>query len=418
MSADFNFLPVASGLHDERAVAAIAATLAPGLEAAGGSLVGEQAVDEPTPVLYLVLTGGTEQQLLALAERREQVAPGEPLFLVAHPSHNSLPAALEVLAKVQQRGGRGRIVYLRGPQDRTGLAELGETAEDLRVRRFLQTARIGQIGEPSDWLVASSPSAETVRETWGPHVVKIAIDELISSCRRQPAGVGAALAHSVDTGAATRLEPDEAAVDEAAAVFPALRTMVERKRLTAVTVRCFDLILALGTSGCLALAELNDEGIVAGCEGDMVSTVGMLWLSRLLGGPVWMANPAQVDHAAGTVRLAHCTVPRSMVDSYQLRSHFESGQGVGIQGSLPPGDVTLVRIGGVRLDRLWSVEGEAIPAPLREDLCRTQLEVRVGPEAVAELLRAPLGNHLLVLPARNRERLGRWWQTMISPPPS
>ena len=417
MSADFTWLPVASVLHDERAVAPVTAALAPGLAAAGGSLADESALDEPTPIFYLALTGGTEQQLLALARRRAHVAPGEPVVLIAHPGQNSLPAALEALARVQQQGGRGRIVYLRGPDDRIGLAELRECAADLQVRRFLRSARIGQVGEPSDWLVASSPAADTVRETWGPRVIKISIDEFVNDCRRQPAGAGAALARSVSAGASTRLEPDEAATDQAAAVFPALRAMVEHRQLAAVTVRCFDLILALGTSGCLALAELNDIGSVAGCEGDLVSTVGMLWLTRLFGAPVWMANPAQVDQAAGTLVLAHCTVPRSMVASYRLRSHFESGQGVGIQGSLPLGDVTLVRIGGVRLDRLWTVDGAAVSAPAREDLCRTQLEVRVGPDRIAELLHAPLGNHILVIPGHHRDRLVRSWQMIVSAGP-
>ena len=413
MSAGFNCLPVASVMHDERAVAALSAELAPALAAAGGALAGDEAVQRALPVLYLVLTGGTEQRLLELAQQRAEVAPGEPVYLLAHPRQNSLPAALEALARVQQQGGRGRIIYLRGPEDGVGTAEIAEAAEDLRVHRFLHDARIGLVGAPSDWLVASRPTAETVRETWGPHVVRLEIDDLIGSYRRQPAAAGHVLARSVSIGATTKREPDETAIDEAAAVFPALRAIVERKNLTAVTVRCFDLILSLGTSGCLALAELNDAGIVAGCEGDLVSTVGMLWLSRLLDTPVWMANPAQVDQAAGTLRMAHCTVPRSMVTSYRLRSHFESGQAVGIQGEISPGEVTLVRIGGVQLDRLWSVNGEATSAPPKEDLCRTQLEVRVPPEALAELLHAPLGNHILVVPGRHQERVYRWWQTMI-----
>ena len=415
MSAQFNWLPVASALHNERAVAAAAAEFEPGLVGAGGSRAGPRAVDDPTPVVLLVLTGGTEQQLLMLAQRRQEIAPGEPIHLVAHPGQNSLPAALEVLAALHQQGVRGRIVYLRGPADRSGLAELGAAAQDLQVRRFLQTARIGLIGDPSDWLVASSPSADAVRRTWGPKVVKIGINDLIYACRHQPVGAGAALARSVTAGTTATLEPDAAAVDHAAAVFPALQALVEHERLTAVTVRCFDLIKALGTSGCLALAELNDLGVVAGCEGDLVSTVGMLWLDRLLGGPLWMANPSQLDKAAGILRLAHCTVPRRMVTSYRLRSHFESGLGVGIQGRMAGGDVTLVRIGGEDLDRLWTVEGTAVPAPLREDLCRTQLEIQVGSQAVEELLRAPLGNHLLVHSGHHRERLQSWWQTMIKP---
>ena len=35
-----------------------------------------------------------------------------------------------------------------------------------------------------------------------------------------------------------------------------------------MTVRCFDLLGRIGTTGCLALAILNAEGIPAACEGD------------------------------------------------------------------------------------------------------------------------------------------------------
>ena len=47
-----------------------------------------------------------------------------------------------------------------------------------------------------------------------------------------------------------------------------------KERLDAVAVRCFDLVTARGTTGCLALSALNDAGRVAACEGDLASAVG------------------------------------------------------------------------------------------------------------------------------------------------
>ena len=109
-----------------------------------------------------------------------------------------------------------------------------------------------------------------------------------------------------------------------------LGELAREHRLDALTVRCFDLVLDHKTTGCFALAQLLDDGVIAGCEGDVVSTVGMLWARELLGSTPWMANPAQLDPERNTLWLAHCTVPRSLVASYGLRSHFESGLGVGI----------------------------------------------------------------------------------------
>ena len=95
----------------------------------------------------------------------------EPALLLAHPGNNSLPAALEVLARLQQDGDPGRIFYLKGPDDTDGHQRITDTLHDLDVRRALRQARIGLVGKPSDWLVASMPDPVVVRETWGPEVV-------------------------------------------------------------------------------------------------------------------------------------------------------------------------------------------------------------------------------------------------------
>ena len=54
---------------------------------------------------------------------------------------------------------------------------------DLAVWGSLRRARLGLVGNPSDWLVASTPEPETVRTVWGPVVVRFDVAEVI---RRQP----------------------------------------------------------------------------------------------------------------------------------------------------------------------------------------------------------------------------------------
>jgi L-fucose isomerase-like protein len=118
-----------------------------------------------------------------------------------------------------------------------------------------------------------------------------------------------------------------------------------------------------------------------------------------------MANPVHADPGSGLLRLAHCTIPRSLVAGFALRSHFESGKGVALAGRLPPGPVTLVRLGGRALEQAFVAEGHAVPATPREDLCRTQVDVTLAPGEVAELLARPLGNHLVLVPGRSAARL-------------
>jgi L-fucose isomerase-like protein len=394
----FSYRVIASSLHER--LDKVIAPYVSALETIGG------ARDGGDESLVLVATGGTERLLLDWWEQN----PARPVFMIAHPGHNSLPASLEALARLQQLGARGRILYLRSPDDSEGLAAIEAAVDGLTVWATLRQARIGRAGLPSDWLVASSPSPETVSSTWGPTVVDVALDSIYEGFKAaEPVGAGELHDH------ADRIEePSIEQIQAATRLTTALEDFVQANSLTAVAVRCFDLLGDIATSGCVALSELNDEGIVAGCEGDVVSTVGILWARELTGEMPWMANPAQVDVEGNSVLLAHCTVPKSLVDSYSLRSHFESGTSVGIQGTIPPGPVTLLRIGGSQMDRVWFAEGEIHARTPLEGLCRTQIDVHLSNGSVRDLLNAPLGNHIVVVKDHHAARLRQWWETFIA----
>jgi L-fucose isomerase-like protein len=131
------------------------------------------------PDVLLIVTGGTERLALAAIDR----VPG-PVFLLAHTELNSLPAALEVLSYLRQRGRSGRIYLLDDGDDRSLL----RLARHLEVRRRLQSVRLGRIGAPSEWLVASMPSAELVQATWGPAVVDVPMEEVFEALRDADTG--------------------------------------------------------------------------------------------------------------------------------------------------------------------------------------------------------------------------------------
>jgi hypothetical protein len=105
-----------------------------------------------------------------------------------------------------------------------------------------------------------------------------------------------------------------------------------------------------------------------------------------------------------------------MVGAYALRTHFESGIGVGIAGAVPEGDVTLLRIGGAGMERLWVADGRSLPHTPLEDVCRTQMDVELSdPAAAAELLDRPLGNHIVAVYGHHADRLRSWWRAMVAP---
>ena len=170
MSHQFGVIPIQpSSLLGEEAFDAITGDYLRALETLGGKRWTADSLSDDTAQLFLlVATGGTEEVILEVWAERRRASAGEPLFLIAHPGNNSLPAALEVLARLQQDGVQGRIFYLNGPDDAAGLREIADAVHDIDVRRALQRARIGLVGTPSDWLVASIPDASTVQAAWGP----------------------------------------------------------------------------------------------------------------------------------------------------------------------------------------------------------------------------------------------------------
>jgi L-fucose isomerase-like protein len=376
-------LPLASELNPPEAVAATLSRVSDRLTRR--DVPHRFVTGDARPDAVLLLTGGTEHRALKAAARVDG-----PVLLLAHPDQNSLPAALETLARLHQLGRPGRV-YPVGDHDDGG--ELARLPRHLATRRRLRAARIGRVGRPSDWLVGSTPAPAAATAAWGPEVVDVDMAAVRDAMRAATPPEVAAICDELVAGAEAVREPSPEDLAGAARVAAALRCVAREHRLDACTVRCFDLVEGERTTGCLALSLLLDEGVVAGCEGDLPATLTMLWLQAVTGLPSFMANPQDVDAGAGTLALAHCTVARRLVARYTLRSHFESSLGVGIEGEIPPGPATVARVGGEDLRALLAADGEVVAGgPAKPLRCRTQVTVRLG-AAVRDLLAAPLGNH-------------------------
>ncbi|PSC69499.1 8-amino-7-oxononanoate synthase isoform A [Micractinium conductrix] len=437
-----------------------------GQRAAGKEATYEAAVSAARaglPFALVLGTGGTEGAALQLARhyhreflKAQQAAAGElpheplgtapagtlpPLLLVAHPYSNSLPSALETLARLQQDGLRARCVYLAAAAGggnvpgEHGWGTLQASLHAVRVWHALHRTRIGLVGPPSPWLLASAPPAPAVEEAWGPQLIDIDMQELmrglwgggafkqkeVDAVVKDMTDGGSAAAHTHAEGEAAGEcpacgTPPVADPAPAARVYLAMRKLVDAHALSCITVRCFDLVSAQETTGCYSLARLLDEDVIAGCEGDVCSALGMLWGKLMTVQVPWMANVAQVDCVDGVLKLAHCTVARSLLSEHEATTHFESGLGVAVKGTLPPGSVTLLRIGGARLERLWVEEGYVLQeqgngTEWSPRLCRTQVRVRMlgGKPVVEGLLQRPLGSHVVLLRGHHRAALQSYW---------
>jgi len=394
----------ASQLHGKQEMERLEQRIIADIAAAGDLTLEEVSFPSGEGIAaILVLTGGVEREVLKVASQMPS-----PIILIAHPGQNSLPAALEILARIRQDGGAGEILFGTPGEIAAGLKRevcINSAWETLRF------SRVGIIGDPSEWLVASDVDRAFLKGQMGVDLVNVSIDELVEqSTAHKPSrsAVG-----KFTKSATSVKEPGKADLSGSVAIYEGLRAIVDKYRLSACTVRCFDLVERLNNTGCYALSRLNDEQIIAGCEGDMQAMFSMYLGSLLSGGATFMANIASIDTAERNLIIAHCTCPLSLSTGFVIRSHFESSIGVGIAAKIPPGPCTLFRLGGDRLNRLFVREGTITGSLAREDLCRTQVTLSID-GSLEPLLLSPLGNHHVLIPGHHRDTIERFFDRFLN----
>ena len=339
----------------------------------------------PLSLIY-VRTGGTEgifNRLLPLLLQKS----AQPFYLLTSGQSNSLAASMEILSFLRQRNLDGEIIHGSPEYVTRRIGELQKVGE---ARKLLNGCRLGIIGQPSDWLISSHAAPQVVREKVGIELVEIDMSELLET-----------VGQDVDGGEAGAMK-----------IYEALKLIVSRYNLQGFTLRCFDLLSAVRNTGCLALAKLNSEGIVAGCEGDVPAMLTMKIAQALTGIIGFQANPASIDVETGQMVFAHCTIPLSLVERYEFDTHFESGIGIGIRGYMKEGPVTVFKVSG-DLSRHFVSQGWLIRNEAKHDLCRTQQVIRLDDASqAAYFLTRPIGNHHIILPGHLKSLIeslvGNW----------
>lgn len=347
--------------------------------------------DAQQPVIF-VRTGGTE----GLFKRRLDRIGGYVRLLTSGKS-NSLAASMEILSYLRQNGREGEILH--GSTDYIA-ARLREGFAVERARRRLQGLRLGVVGAPSDWLIASGVDRGALLAKLGVTLVDIPIGELVAEVEsvstdspewRELMAEGEV--RDFDAHAPEALKTYR---EGAFRIYLALDRIIQKYGLGGFTLRCFDLLTALNNTGCMALAMFNARGIPACCEGDIPALLTMTVGNALTGCCGFQANPSRIDVEKDEMTFAHCTVPFNMVRNCSYHTHFESGIGIAIRGELEQGEVTIAKIAG-NLSRAYVHKARLIANLSESSLCRTQVVVR-GERFADYFLSDPIGNHHIIFP--------------------
>ncbi len=357
-----------------------------------------QEFSEDAVPLIFIQTGGTEGKFLELFDQMPK-----PTLLLTHGAMNSLAASLEILSYLHQRGSKGEVIHGEQEYIKTRLINLQKI---IKARSALSKAHLGVIGNPSDWLIASQVHKETAKKKLGCEIIDIPIGELIQLSAKDYIGEDPLIEQLRHKPFA----PKE--LQKALNIYGALRTIKDQYELTGLTVRCFDLLAPLQSTGCIGLALLNALGIPSACEGDVAALISMMILQLLLGEPGFMVNPARINVKQNCMVVAHCTLPLNMGGDYQLTTHYESGIGVAVDGHLPEGKAMIFKV-DASLERYFLSEIEIVANFSERNLCRTQIEIKLK-EDVGYFLNEPCGNHHIVTLEHNPSLIHDFMESLKS----
>ena len=157
-------------------------------------------------------------------------------------------------------------------------------------------------------------------------------------------------------------------VRDSVKMYLAIKKICDENNYSAVAFSCWPKLMPLKEMvGCLTNSLLNSDGIVAGCEADIMGTISMLVLQKLTGKPVGLMDLAKFDEKDESLLLWHCgSAPFEMANESGItcEKHYFADYAESLKNCGPitdmtfkKGDVTIFRLSGEG-DRFYYVTGK------------------------------------------------------------
>lgn len=143
------------------------------------------------------------------------------------------------------------------------------------------------------------------------------------------------------------VEPSREDIEKSGLMYVAMKKVLEHHQAQGISINCLGGFYGghIKAYPCLGFSQLNNDGLVGGCEGDQMSALTMAVIGALTGRPGFISDPV-IDTAKGSIIYTHCVATTrpfgttGAVNPYRIRNHSEDRKGAAIQSLLPVGYMT------------------------------------------------------------------------------
>lgn len=346
-------------------------------------------IEDSLPLL-IFLTGGTSKLariILSKSEFRAGIG-------IAHGQHNSLASALSAKSRLDLEGIP--LVIFTCTEPLTCGSAIERSIKVSKAVARVKRLRIGVIG-----LEELPEESKYMKEVFDSETVLIPYDDIITTAREIDRE-SIDRARKVLTSKLLLREINMEVLNKILALYVAMKKIVNDMGLDALAIDCFPFLIKYKYTPCIALAMLNNEGIIATCEADLRSLILMLISKELTGYSGWIVNPSVIKERELIV--AHCTIAPPMIKRGIITTHFESNYPYSISGELKEDTYTLASI-NYDFTELAATKVRIIKSGLlSSNMCRTQavLELEFDAEKFANIA---ISNHHIIIPGDVREEL-------------
>ena len=227
--------------------------------------------------------------------------------------------------------------------------------------------------------------ARAIEAVFGTKVRRTSAEEINAAYRKADLAQARECAASWMREARQVVEPTREEIERSAAIYLAMRDVMKQHGAQAITVDCLTLFYGgkLPAYPCLGFFQLNNDGLVGACEGDLESTVSMLLTGYLVGRPGYISDPV-IDTSLNRIIYAHCVAPSKVFgptgrsNPYDIRSHSEDRKGACVRSLMPLGEiVTTLKFDAARKEVVIH-QAKAVENIDEDKACRTKLAAEVN----------------------------------------
>jgi len=180
------------------------------------------------------------------------------------------------------------------------------------------------------------------------------------------------------------VEPKRDEIERSGAMYVAMKQLIEKHGAKGISINCLGGFYGghLKAYPCLGFSQLNNDGLVGGCEADQMSALTMATIGALLKRPGYISDPV-MDTSKNQIIYAHCVAmtkpfgPEGASNPYLIRTHSEDRKGACVQSLLPAGHMTTtLEINPVSRQVLLH-RAKTVGNNPSDMACRTKLEATV-----------------------------------------